>query len=417
MKTKLNLLIPLILMVALLLAACAQQEAEPAQQDEIVIGILEDFSGVTAGILSLAVEGEKDAMRYINEELGGILGHPIDAIIIDHKVDAALMLSGWDRLKAEGVPVVMAFLGGLPAMEALCQKDGIPIVGGVTSIDQGYPKGPSYFFGQQPHGPGLVIATCDEIEKDWSKKNGQGTPKVASSFISLGSYKGMLTKATKMEMEKRGWDYIINYTTMSPADVTTQVLQAKEFEADYLFLLLTETGAIVWYKDLERQKFHPPIYGINALGSQEVWNAVGKFVLGTTCYQYNPQWTDTDSQFISKLHELNAKWYPDVTHRGGYYVRGSAGLLVTAEALERAIEKVGYENLDGEAMKEALETIRDFHPMDAGVGWTWTPTDRHGLNSLKWYAWNEDGTLVPASDWTDLAPLPEEQRNAEFWWK
>ncbi len=59
--------------------ACAKKATPPVDepQGNIVIGILNDFSGVTAGFTTAHVEGEKDAIRYINEEMGGINGHPL----------------------------------------------------------------------------------------------------------------------------------------------------------------------------------------------------------------------------------------------------------------------------------------------------------------------------------------------------
>ena len=422
MKSKLIPVASLLLAIILVLpVACARETTPPEPgaepKGEIVIGFLDDLSGPTGGITTPTVDGEKDAIRYVNEEMGGILGHPLRTIVIDYKMDAALLSSGWDRLKNEGAPIVMSYLGGLPGTVALSQRDHLPILASALTVDQGYPKEPSYVFGQSPHLAGLTYSTIKLIAEDWAKRGKTDTPKVALDIILWPSVKDIYTKAAKMEMEKRGWDYIITYTTMRPADVTTQVLQVKQFEPDYLFMIDTDTACIAWLKDLERQNIRPVIYGTTNNGSEEVWNAVGELAVGTTFYMNGPQWTETDSPIVSKLHELNSQWYPDVEGRPSFYIRGFAGFLVLAEAMKRAVENVGYDNLNGEAMKEAMETINDFEPMGFGTGWTWTPTDHHGMRAVKWYTWTKEGIIVPVTDWIYSDPLPEDQRTNSWWAK
>jgi hypothetical protein len=68
-------------------------------------------------------------------------------------------------------------------------------------------------------------------------------------------------------------------------------------------------------------------------------------------------------------------------------------------------------------MKEAMETIKEFEPMNYGTSWTWTPSDHHGLHAQIWYQWTEELELIPASDWDYLEPLPEGQRTDDWWYK
>lgn len=421
MKIKLAIATCLALaMILVLPLACAKKAVPQAQEEpkgKIVVGFLDDLSGISAGHTTAHVEGEKDAIRYINEELGGIDGHVLDYIVIDHKLDATLMLSGWDRLKEEGVPLVSSYAGTFPVLENSCQEDRITLLGTFCSIDQGYPKGLSYFFASSPHLPGSVPSLFKQIEQDWAKKGKKGTPKIGFDVINMGVSKIILEKAVRMEVEKRGWDNTFTYTAIAPAEVTTQVLQMKNFGVDYLYMLTNSTAVITWFKELERQNFWPEIYGSPNSGAPIVKEGSGELVVGTHAYQQGPQWTDMNVPYLDKLHELNAKWHPDVTWRSSYYTKGFATMIAAAEALKKALENTGYQNLNTEAVRMSMETIRDFDPMGYGSSFTWTPTDHHGLHAIRWYTWTKELIMVPKSDWMIQEPLPEEQRTNDWWYK
>ena len=421
MKVKSGLTILVLLaMVSALFGACAQEASQPptteAPKGEIVIGVLDDYSGPLAGQGILYRDGLQDCIRYINEEKGGIQGHPLRAIVIDFKMDGTLALTGWNRLKNEGVPIVMSNLASAAlVLHDLADKDHIPLLTSTGTYDRVFPQQESFYFATTLVMPGMYNSMCRIIDRDWAEKGETRLPKIGFDMPGMGTLPKIFGKAARMAVEKRGWEHIFTYTSLTAADVTTQVLQMKQFGSDYLHLYDSETATVLWLKELERQDFHPVIFGAGFLTSEEVWRSVGSLCVGTIGAQFHAAWTDTDLPMISLLHELNAKWYPGKTweHRG-YYTRGFADTLVAVEALERAVEKVGYENLDGDAMKEAMETIRDFDP-GIDFGYTWTPSEHTGMPGIRWYEWTEEGLLVPVGDWDIYEPLPQEQRTLKWW--
>jgi hypothetical protein len=115
------------------------------------------------------------------------------------------------------------------------------------------------------------------------------------------------------------------------------------------------------------------------------------------------------------LRELNTKWHPEVKMRSGHYCRSFFNTMAMAEALNRAIQNVGYQNLSGDAMKQAIESLKNYDPGELGIGYTWTPTDHQGVHGCRWYSWTKEGLMTPASEWFEFAPLPEEQRTTAWW--
>lgn len=408
----------LLIMLLPLVGACVTQETPPVEgpKGEIVIGILEDLSGPLGGIFMEQTTGELDCIRYINEERGGVLGHPLKAIVIDHRMNSDLVTSGWNELKAAGVPVVISASATIArALQIACEEDRIPVVSGGGSMDQLFPRESSYYFCTSREYFCMFENICKHIESDWAKSGKAGKPKIGFNFMAIGKYPTVYGKAAELAAEKRGWDITMTETSMEPDDVSEQVVQMKEFGIDYLYLMATENAAVAWLREMDRQKLYPTIYSVNGLSSRGAWDAVGELMVGSRLDHLIFQWTETDIPLVRLCHELNAKWHPGFEWRPGHYFRGFLVCLAVAEALERAITRVGYDNLDGSAMKEAMETIRDFKPEGTDVPFTWTPTDHQGLPTAVWYEWTEEGIQVPISERFGCDSLPEEMRT-EAWW-
>jgi branched-chain amino acid transport system substrate-binding protein len=420
MKTLVSLLTLALLLTTLpILTTCATKETsqEGKGKEEIVIGLLDDLSGPLAGTVFPRTEGMADCVRYLNEEKGGILGHPLRIITIDYKMDNTLAVAGWERLKNEGIPFVMSWMStGAPTIVASAERDHIPVLSGAGTMDQDFPKQPSFFFASGPQWAGTVYSLTEQIEKDWAKRGQPRNPRLGVDLISLGTNPKIMAKALKMDMEKRGWEYTLTYTNIAQVDASTQVLQVKNFKCDYLYLMSTTASTVAYLKELERQSFHPIIYGAAAMGSEEIWRAIGKPLAGATAIQYFVHWTDTDLPLVKTMRNINAKWHPDKTWRPGDYCRGFTDTMVIAEALQRAKKDANSQPLTGDIMKTSMETINNFDP-GIGIGYVWTPTDHQGVPGSRWYKWTEEGTLIATGPWDVFDPLPGEQRSDSWWLK
>ena len=402
-----------------LLAACKPEEALPVEEvkGKITIGTMECFTGTQGGLAIATRDGELDAVRYVNERMGGISGHPLDITVLDVKLESASVIPGWDRLESEGVPIILSVvMGALPLVPELSQKSQLSLLTSSPN-DMGlvFPTEPCYVFGTFPVPVVSYDVVCDLIEKDWAKNGETRPPKIGFDILSMGNFPKLFGKAARLYSEKRGWEHLVVNTSLRPADVTTQVLQMKQFGADYVYLFNTDNALIAWIKEFDRQNFHPVIYGLSSAGSKEMRNVLGHLSDGVRFYAIGVLWENTDEPITDLVHELNAEWHPEVTYRMPQYMRGFASTLVVAEALKKAVENVGYENLDSETMKEAMETINDFRPAGMRTGYTWTPTDHQGLHAARWYEWSAEGIHEPITDWITFPPLPPEQRIQDWW--
>ena len=70
------------------------------------------------------------------------------------------------------------------------------------------------------------------------------------------------------------------------------------------------------------------------------------------------------------------------------------------------METVGYENVNGPAIKEAFDSIKDFD-VDGLVTITYMPDDHRGSNKVAIYQ-VRDGKIVRATDWRNAPMLMPE---------
>jgi len=71
-----------------------------------------------------------------------------------------------------------------------------------------------------------------------------------------------------------------------------------------------------------------------------------------------------DKPLIKMMRETQMRYHGDVAETV-LYVGGWSSTAVLCEGTKRAVDKVGYENLTGEAIKEGLDSIKDW---DNGSG-------------------------------------------------
>ena len=110
---------------------------------------------------------------------------------------------------------------------------------------------------------------------------------------------------------------------------------------------------------------------------------------------------ELDYPGVKLVHDMRERYGGSLDFQGTE-AQTLAFPVVAVEAVKRAVEKVGYENLDGLAVKEGLDSLRDFDV--CGVQEiSYTPEDRRGTDTARIYV-IQGGTPVPVSDWM-VAPM------------
>jgi len=187
-------------------------------------------------------------------------------------------------------------------------------------------------------------------------------------------------------------------------DASTQLIRLSDQEADFAFIQgLTQTSGPV-LRDAERLDLSDKIqFGGSGHGMGDALVAqAGAAAEGFTGPRTAAWFDETDVPGV-KLYIDNQMKYHGKVLRAPEYTTSWPAAVVVYETIRRAIEEVGYENLDRPAAKAVLDNMKDF---DVYGIWkvSYTPEDHRGTSAAAVYE-IRDGKIIRVSDWKDMPML------------
>jgi len=427
-KMRILMLVPaFLLLVALPLAsACAPAEEVEEVKGVIKVGICEDLTGPASGICTHVADGIVDYFRYVNEEEGGILGHELKGIVVDNKMDAAMAADGWERLTViEDVQIIesVSLIVFGPMFHENAKRDKVAWFGGSGSIkymimDAAH-EGESYSFATFPLYVSRQMVFLEYIKEKWADEGKPYPIKIGSIAHDQEDYR-RVAKFWRLACEEDpDLELVATTWAESPLDsATTQVMALKEAQADVVICYIYDQPYITFIKDCGRLDYKPWLrIGHTTIIGSDVPEAEPELAEGTTSHGLTTcTWADTDIPVVQLMHDMNAKWHGKVEDRKDEYLGGWQEGTVIGEALRRTIERVGYENLDGEQIKITLETTGPFVTgMEAGAPpFEFSPSNHVGMTALRLME-IRDGDVVSVTEYIKFPPLTDEEKDWEYW--
>ena len=403
MRKSLFPILALIVMVSIIVGACAPDTAPPPPTPEpepiepapteapppteempegppdltgetITLYHFGDLSGPYAAITSPLVHGAEDAAAAINEA-GGIYGADLEVMFADTGGSIDEAVAAYDRFTgADDNPLVMITYGS-GEVEALAQRfaedEIVNITAGLSA--QGFYVDSGYTFGLGPIYPdqfGLVMTFLSENWEAYKPAGAGDEIKLAYVSWPTAFGQGALTPETRAFLDDLGIEVVAEETyDLSPtADTTTAILNAQAAGANVIWTNTLAFGVSVILNDL------------NSLGLRDQFIVAGDnwaMDLATYAFLADPAygvglitafpylwWTDADNAGVQYVEELFAEnERPAGEHNVGYLLLVS-GVDMAVQAIEHAIDTVGYENLTGEAVHNALIDLSPFEALD-----------------------------------------------------
>jgi branched-chain amino acid transport system substrate-binding protein len=410
-----------LVLVALLVAmpstvGCAQKGVTPTEKPkgEIRIGDLTDLTGPLSALYTISTQALEEYASYINEQ-GGINGHPVKIISVDTRYDVAAHISGYEKLRtADKVHAIhIDGSGGSAAIKPRADQDktAVMVSPELTAL---LPATNSYTFA---YAPNYIFRA--QVVMPWIKSHWKGTtaPRIG---LAMEDVVWVWTQRTALEALAKEYGWKIDPITITPpgaVDVTSEVLKHIEAKEDYLFI-----GGLLMVPLLNDPRMAPipPMTTIYPPGNMSsilmpalLGQTKGQGIVAPEAFRL---WHETDAPSVKLAHELAAKYHPDVKYRGAEYWWAMSSINVLCEALKRAIDKVGYDNLDGTAIKAALETFKDFNNMGITAPITYTSTDHLGPRAMRIIQYKA-GNFEVISDWISPPAWPSEWWNVDYWKK
>ena len=237
-KVLLSILVGMI--TCCLLIPQAMAAGKPAK---LYIGVLADMSGPYAPVVGSFRPGYIDAVRYVNEVMGGIKGVPVEALIRDNGGKVAVSLAQYNELinrKPKPTFIDTAFSPVAAALRPRYVEDDMIGIhaGNILAV---YPLANSY--GYYPMYDEWFGFSAKWFKSKWKKKR---NPRLGILTWDTAYGRGILTDKFFAYLKEIGIDMAgePQLFGIRDVDVTTQLLKLRAAKADVVFSCITAGGVL-----------------------------------------------------------------------------------------------------------------------------------------------------------------------------
>jgi len=389
-----------VLAILIGLAVLGGTAAHVDANHEIVIGIQCDRTGATQTVGVHLCPGIQDYVKLINSK-GGVEGHKIRAIEIDHEYKVPQGMESYERHKKEGAVSIAVY--GTPHIYALAQKlteDRIPGTspgfGSAAAADgQRYP----YIF---PIAATYWSQAAAAVKYAKDQMGGLRGKKVAYLFFDNPAGREPIQVLEDIA-EREGFQLKTFAVPPPGVEMGAQVLDiAQRYRADYLITHLFGRSPSVSIKELKRVGF--PLRKVVAMvwGSAEAdIDAAGGW---SVAEGYNAmQFAGVGSDYpvlneIREMYKKQGKPAPKEMASTVFYNRGILTAALHVEAIRNALKAKPDGKITGQDVKNGFEKISNFTLGGLVPPLKITPTDHEGGGLVQiWQV--KGGKFEKETDW------------------
>ncbi|MCJ7744174.1 MAG: ABC transporter substrate-binding protein, partial [Dehalococcoidales bacterium] len=345
----------LALIVAVLpLASACGPKAQPGQV--LKIGMMTPTTGPAAEKGRPMGDANLDAIKYINDELGGVLGYKIEVDWVDSNYDAAKIVTITQRFMDENdlLFTVAASKEMTTAMQS-ANRAGFSGIAAFTAPSLYRP--PQHIYGQLPDYGDDAIAFANYYLKNIWK--GTGKPKFALHLLNNSTGYGA-SDAFKAKADELGIEIIStdehSATTTSEMESLTRI---KALNPDVLYISSTPAPTAVIIKNARDLGLYPGVtIGLShAAITKALVDIAGADAVEGVYGVYPTVTWDANVPGMAKMTEYCQQLHPE-DYGNMDYIASWAQSLIVAEILKLAVKNAGYDVLanGGADAWNAIET-------------------------------------------------------------
>jgi hypothetical protein len=382
------------------LVGCAGEEK--ATGKEIKYGWLWDFTGRAAVGVTQVFQGFKDYLRMTEEE-DPIPGVTIKLVTYDTKSESARVMPGYVWLKGKGVDIMSAAPQDTEVLRSRFEAEQMPFYSLSNILSMLDSEWLVSLFGP-PEG---VI----EVLLQWIMDNWEDYPtKPKIGFVGLSGvpfYESQLETAEEwMSDYPDKFEYV--GAQMSPSTTTTWAIEIGRLkESDFIIAAMSGPPLASFLIEARNRgyegKLVGPMESFLAFWSLMKGAVPEEALDGVVVGVYQPWWNDTGA-FMTQVKEYTEEYYsPDdveTLYLGTGQYNGWAAGMIFVDALRRAVDEVGAENVDGialyQALKETNMTVEGF-----GSPWRITEEANCFMQTVRLMEYSSEvGDWVVITDWS-----------------
>ncbi|MCA9971703.1 MAG: ABC transporter substrate-binding protein [Anaerolineales bacterium] len=375
-----------------------------------------DLSGPYAAITGPLVFGMEDAVAAINEN-GGIRGAQIVVEFADTAGSVDEAVAAYERFTGADDNAMLMITYGSGEAEALASRfaeDKIVNLSAGLSALAFYGPESGYTFGLGPIYTDQFGMFIDFVTANWADiKPASAGDEIKLAYLSWpGAFgQGALTDETRAYAESKGVEIVAEetYDLAPTADTTAAILNAQAAGAN-----------VIWTNTLA---FGPAalMNGLGALGLQQDFILGGcNWAMDVATYAF----VSDPSLAVGLISPFPYLWWNDTDHPGIQYAQSLftanertagaqnvgyllliAGVDMAVQAIETAIDEVGFDNLNGEAIYNALTTMGPIDPLDGLVRVDYSDGIRAPRMSQIRQIQGGPDAFVILQDWTEMPDL------------
>lgn len=414
--TRKSLIVTGILCLALIVAilpfagACAPK-AKPGQV--LKVGMMNPTTGPAAEKGSVMTHANLDAIEYINTELGGAAGYPIEVLSLDSTYDATKAVTIVKRFMDDGC--LLFTTASSKEMSAAMTSANTAEFPGISCFSApSLYRPPQHIYGQTPDYGDDALAFANFYMKNIWK--GEGKPKFALHLLNnttgYGARDAFKAKADELGIEIVSTDEHAATTTSEVESLTR--LKAKN--PDVLYISSTPAPTAVIIKNAKDLGMYPGItIGCCHAGlTKALIDLAGADVVEGIYGAFPTAMWGEDVPGMAKMTEYCQKLHPN-DYGNGDYITSWAQSLIVAKILELAVKNAGYDVLaKGDAASwRAVETqgIQKLKNYDVGGlhgPVSYTPGDNR-LDKFNLIYQIVDGKIAKPSPWVEAPVVKYEE--------
>lgn len=389
----------IITVIPLLGTGCAGGGAEKT----VKVGFSICYTGVAAEKGRPMGNAKLDAIKYINEELGGVAGYQIEVIWRDNQYDAAKATTIINEIINSGA-LLFTTNSSKMMMASAETANRAEFPGFAVFSSPVLTNPPRHIYAQMPdYGDDWAAFARYYLENIWQ---GTGKPKMALHLLNNPTGSGARDAANALA-DELGIEIVADEehtaTTISEIESLTRI---KAQNPDILYISSTPQPTSIIVKNAIELGMYP---GMTIALGHASFTSIFVELAGADAegiYGVYPtvNWGD-DVPAMAKMTEYVRKYHPDDEGNMDYITSWAEGLIV-AEILRLAIENVGFDNLTPQTVEEyGFKKLNNFDVGGLHGPVTYTPGDNRLSKSVRIFQ-IKNGELVPITGWVEAPLIP-----------
>jgi branched-chain amino acid transport system substrate-binding protein len=336
--------------VAMATAAMLTAGAMPALSKDYTMTASADFSGPFADVMPNAMSGIETVAAWWNKDVGAKLGVKVNIKIYDMRYDPAVIARTWPTILSRDRPIMHLGFGSpdLTTLMTRLPNDKVPMLIGTAMVGMVW-KPMGWHFSIRPTYSHEFAGLLDKLQKQKGGKLriGAVSTQTAAGFVDQvkGVEKLAATYPDRFEVVDTQW------VATSPVSMTSSIRAMLEKKPDVILVGGTTAQVTATAVALEELNVKVPIITSTHNGLTEVAKGfdLKKMNGAYSAFSFSP-----DNQAKLPLRDVyeankvgNGQW-------GIITAQSAAQALLALRVLEKAVAKVGKDEVTGQAMYDAL---------------------------------------------------------------